>query len=46
MKLQKEKPSISEPYPWLEPNTPGEKIDRKEFFESTINLSQSCLSKE
>ena len=34
-----------DPYLWLQPNDPRIKLTDKQIIESTIDLSQSCLSK-
>ena len=45
-KLHEEKVESKELYPWLEPDDPRRKMTDRQIIESTIDLSQSCLSKE
>ena len=45
-KLQEEKVDPKDPYPWLEPDDPSRKMTDRQIIVNTINLSQSCLSKE
>ena len=45
-KVQKKRSMSSDPYPWLEPNDSRRILTERQIIESTIELSQSCLSKE
>ena len=45
-KLEEEKVESKDPYPWLEPDDPRRKMTDRQIIESTIDLSQSCMSME
>ena len=44
--LQEEKVESKDPHPWLQPGEARRKITNRQIIESTIYLSQSCLSIE
>ena len=45
-KLKEENIESKDPYPWLDPDGSRRKMTYRQIIESTIDLHQSCLSKE
>ena len=46
LKREREQTSLTDKYPWLDPEDERKHIIDREIFEKYINLNNSCLDKE